>query len=203
MGATRASVLAASLALAASALAQPAPRGERPPIPVVASSPLEVMGASACEPPFHGSNCPPPPGVAQCRVREHAASRDGAVRVELVEDGNPMDLVAVHFVVRVGDRAFRRPHIAERGVGCGTFEMFSAGYGVTSLRVADVLHGPAPEIILRGQTSRGPELFLCSTDVLPPRCVRGDVTAQPRFRRPDLVIAGSERYRFSLTETAR
>lgn len=192
----------ASTVIAIGGEAQRGRRPERPPIPAVAAWPLEPMGASACEPPFPGSSCAPGPGAHQCRAIESARSRDGSVSVELVEDGNPMDLVAVHLVVRVGDRAFRDEHIAERGVGCGPFEMFSASYGVDSLRVADVLHGPAPEIILLGRSARGPELFLCTTDVLPPRCVRGDVTATPRFRHPDLVIAGPERYRFTIDPPA-
>lgn len=122
-------------------------------------------------------------------------ARDGSVTAEIVEDGHPMGLLAVHLVVRDGARAHRLAHLGERGVGCGTFEMFGASYEVDSLRVADVLFGPRPEVILLARNTRGRELVLCSTDVTPPVCTRGDITALPRFRRPDLVVAGRERFR--------
>lgn len=83
-------------------------------------------------------------------------------------------------------------------MGCGTFEMFSSDYHVESLRVGDVLHGPRPEVVMIGRHSRGLDLVLCTTDVSPPVCTRGDITARPRFRRPDLVIAGHERFRMGL-----
>lgn len=172
-------------------------RREDPPIvPPMSLAPLP--GGDACDPPFAGDHCPPPPGAPECRVAEHARSRDGSVSVELVEDGHRLGLQAVHFVIRDGAQTFARRSFAERGVGCGTFEMFSADYRVESLRVEDVLHGPRPEVVMIGRHSRGEELVLCTTDVSPPVCVRGDITARPRFRRPDLVVAGRERYRMGL-----
>ena len=201
MGAVRPSVSLVTVVLGLSVLASAATLAQRrrvePPIvPPMSLAPLP--GGNACDPPFAGDHCPPPPGPPECRVAEHAQSRDGAVSVELVEDGHRLGLQAVHFVIRDGAQTFARRSFAERGVGCGTFEMFSTDYRVESLRVEDVLHGPRPEIVMIGRHSRGEELVLCTTDVTPPVCVRGDLTARPRFRRPDLVIAGRERYRMGL-----
>lgn len=161
--------------------------------------PLTLLTGGPCDPPFHGSNCPPPPGDPQCLVRRTAESRDHAVRVEIIEDGRPLDLVAIHLVIHDGPRSFIRRELGHSGVGCGTFEMYGASYAVESVRVRDVLFGPRPEVIVIARSSRGRQEIDCSTDTSPPACTRGgDITALPRLRRPDVVISGVQRYRLLL-----
>lgn len=156
--------------------------------------PLEPIGASACDPPF-ASACPPSPGGSRCVTREHATSRDGRVLVELAEDGPPLDLVAVHLVVRTAAGAFVRRQIGERGVGCGTFELYAAHFSVDELRVRDVLFGPAPEVIVRSGSSAA---LVCTVDTSPPSCASfRPLGVRLRFQRPDMVIDGSARYRIT------
>ncbi len=174
-----------------------------PPPPEVDATPLVVLDRGPCDPPFHGSNCPPPPGAPQCRARLTAESRDHSVRAEIIEDGHPLDLVAIHLVVHDGARAYMWRELGQSGVGCGTFEMYGASFDVDTVRVADVILGPRPEIIAIATGSRGRQLILCSTDSSPPSCVRGDIAATPRFRRPDLVISGAQRFRVRLPDEAR
>lgn len=164
---------------------------------------ITALTRGPCDPPFHGSNCPPPPEGPQCLTRLTAESRDHNVRVEIVEDGIPSDLLAVHLVIHDGASHFIRRELGHSGVGCGTFEMYGASYGVESVRVRDVLFGPRPEVIVIARGSRGRQEILCTTDVSPPACTRGgDITALPRFRRPDVVIAGMQRYRLVLPASA-
>ena len=104
--------------------------------------------------------------------------------------------------LRVAQEFIRR-ELGHSGVGCGTFEMYGASYGVESVRVRDVLFGPRPEVIVIARGSRGRQEILCTTDVSPPVCTRGgDITALPRFRRPDVVISGMQRYRLVLPASA-
>lgn len=188
-------VCAISIATGSLVLAQ----RRAPPLPDVPMEPLTLLERGPCDPPFHGSNCPPPPGDPQCRTPLTAESRDRTVRVEIVEDGHPADLVAIHLVLHDGARSFIRRELGHSGVGCGTFEMYGASYEVDSVRVRDVLFGPRPEVIVIARSSRGRQEILCSTDTSPPACTRGgDITALPRFRRPDVVISGVQRYRLLL-----
>ena len=78
-----------------------------------------------------------------------ATSPDATVTAEIVADGDPMDLQAVHLVVRRAGRTWARREIGHAGVGCGTFEMYAASCTIEELRVADVLGDPAPEVVVR------------------------------------------------------
>lgn len=192
---TRALALLAIVSLAA-ALA----RAQEQSLPVEASEAMEpVPAAGVCAPPFAGSACPPPPGDPECRAREHAQSRDGAVRAELVEDGRPLDLVAVHLVVHTPSGSFSRRHVGERGVACGTFEMSSSSFTVDELAVRNALFGRAPEVILRAHHASGPDsLIVCSTDVSPPRCLARPSERAVRFQRPDTIRVGTYSFRMDL-----
>lgn len=161
---------------------------------------LEPLTApDPCTPPFR-SACPTPPGAPECRVRAHAASRDGRVQAEIVEDGWSNDLQAIHLVIRVGTDAFVRREIGHSGVGCDTFDLYATRYEVLELRVRDVLGDRAPEVYVRSQYSSGQGVHLCGTGGVAPRCVSTVVPddARVRFLRPDVLAIGAGRLRVAL-----
>lgn len=186
--------LGAALALTATAIAQVEP-----------STPMRRVDGGPCTPPFADA-CPPAREGPSCDVRQRARSRDRSVSAELVADGSPLGLSAIHLVVRRGADAWAVREIAHEGVGCGTFELYSTSFAVRELRVADVLAGPAPEVVLRFHTdaSGAPpnahdHMLLCTTDTSPPRCVARAVTRDRlRFQRPSTVISGPHRYEVDL-----
>jgi hypothetical protein len=162
-------------------------------LPTLEARPLVPVDGSLCPTPFT-SACPPPPGDPVCAVREHAESRDGRVRAEIVEDGRPADLVAVHLAIHVDGHAFVLREIGHRGVGCGTDDLYAARFDVRQLRVADVLGNRAPEVVLRAAHADGDVLYVCATDGVP-RCVSNRIASTVRFARPDVIVLAGDRMR--------
>ena len=62
------------------------------------STPLVELHGAVCDPPFFGA-CAPSGRPPECRVLRTATSPDATVTAEIVADGDPMDLQAVHLVV--------------------------------------------------------------------------------------------------------
>lgn len=163
--------------------------------------PMPALVGGTCEPPFRGV-CPPSGQTPRCEAEARARSRDRTVVAEVVRDGVEVELLAMHLVVRTGADRWVLRKIGERGVACATLEMSAARFEVVELRVADVLFGPRPEVILRTRDGtawqRGgvDDLTVCTTDTSPPRCMQRPVPqASPRFARRGRVRVGDHVYR--------
>lgn len=162
--------------------------------------PMKALAGATCDPPFRGV-CPPSGQAPRCEAEVRARSRDRTVSAEVVRDGVMVELLAMHLVVQTGADRWILREIGERGVACGTFEMSASSFEVLELRVADVLFGPRPEVILRTrdgtawQRGNVDDLTVCTTDVSPPRCMARPVPqARPRFGRADRVRVGDHVY---------